>query len=112
MKKIIGFCLLAALCTGCAAHMMETRGDKIALFKSPNEKPGKGGVIRYLNTGFDSWKKARRADAERQMEHFCGGPYTITADGPRSKFGASMPIGSSVSFEVDQNTYIAFDCKG
>jgi hypothetical protein len=110
MKRLIGFCLLAVFFTGCAAHMMETHGDTIHLLALKNEKPGKGGVIRYLNTGFDSWKRARREDAEKQMNHFCSGPYTITAEGPRSQFGANMPIGNSVSFEVDQYTYIAFEC--
>ena len=110
MKKIIGLFFVAVLCSGCVAHMMETRGDKITILKIGDHKPGKGGVIRYLNTGLDTWKQARRKDAEKQMEKFCGGAYTITAEGPRSKFGASMPIGSSVSFEVDQYTYIAFDC--
>ena len=110
MKKIIGYLLLAVLCTGCAAHMMETHGDKIQLFKTGQEKPGKGGVVRFLNTGLDAWKRARREDAIKQMQHFCVGPYHITAEGPRSQFGSSMPIGNSVSFEVDQYTYIAFEC--
>jgi hypothetical protein len=110
MKQIIGLIFLAVFFTGCTAEMMETRGDKIILIHPPNEKPGKGGVIRYLNGGMTSWRNVRRANAEKQMEHFCGGPYTITAEGPRSKFGADMPIGKSVSFEVDQYTYIAFDC--
>lgn len=110
MKKIMGCLVFAVFCTGCVAHMMETHGDTIQLFASKNDKKGRGGVIRYLNTGFDSWKKSRRADAEKQMEKFCSGPYRITAEGPRSQFGATMPIGSSVSFEVDQYTYIAFEC--
>ncbi len=111
MKKLIGFCFLAVVCTGCAAHMMETHGDTIHLLASPSEKPGKGGVVRYLNTGFDSWKKARRADAEKQMQNFCAGPYKIIAEGPRSKFGAAMPIGNSISVEVDQYTYVSFECS-
>jgi len=110
MKKIIGFCLFAVLCTGCAAHMMETHGDTIQLLHAPGEKPGKGGVVRYLNTGMESWKQARRKDAEKQMQSFCKGPYAITAEGPRSQFGAAMPIGNSVSFEVDQYTYLSFEC--
>jgi len=92
--------------------MMETHGDTIQLFKTGQEKPGHGGVIRYLNTGLSSWKQARRADAEKQMQRFCGGTYKITDEGPRSKFGASMPIGNSVSLEVDQYTYVAFECDG
>ena len=111
MKNIIGFLVLAILCSGCAAHMMETHGDRIQLLKTGQEKPGKGGVIRYLNTGADSGKRARRADAEKQMQKFRGGLFTITAEGPRSKFGAAMPIGNSASFEVDQYTYVAFECK-
>ena len=110
MKNMVGYVLLAVLCTGCVAHMMETHGDKISLFASAKDKQGKGGVIRYLNTGLASWRQARREDALKQMQKFCAGPYTITAEGPRSKFGASMPIGSSVSFEVDQYTYLAFEC--
>jgi len=110
MKKIIGVALLAVLCSGCVAHMMETRGGKVMLIKPQGQKPGKGGVIRYLNTGFQSWRQARRADAEKQMNHFCSGSYTISAEGPRSQFGASMPVGTSVSVEVDQYWYIAFDC--
>ena len=111
MKKILGLIVLAALCAGCQAHMMETRGDTITLIKAPNTKPGKGGVIRYLNTGFQSWRKARREDALKQMDKFCRGAYTITAEGPRSKFGADMPIGKSVSLEVDEYWYMAFDCQ-
>ena len=98
------------LLVGCQAHMMETYGDKIQLLHAPNEKPGKGGVIRYLNTGLPSWRTARRHDAMMQMQQFCGGRYTITDEGPRSKFGSSMPIGDKVSVEVDQYWYIAFTC--
>lgn len=110
MNKRIGVSVLLLLLAGCQAHMMETHGDTITLFKAPDAKPGKGGVIRYLNTGLHSWRDARRRDAENQMKHFCGGAYHITAEGPRSQFGAAMPIGDSVSVEVDQYTYIAFDC--
>ena len=67
-------------------------------------------MIRYLNRGLALAKKARRADAERQMKEFCKGPYTISAEGPRSAFGADMPIGSRVSLEVDEYTYIRFEC--
>lgn len=111
MKKYIPTVILGCFLTGCTAHMMETHGDTIQLFKTGQEKPGKGGVIRYLNTGMDAWKKARRADAEKQMQHFCGGPYQISAEGPRSKFGAAMPIGPHSSLEVDQYTYVAFECS-
>lgn len=90
--------------------MVETHGDTIHLFKSPSDKPGHGGVVRYLNRGLESWKRARRTNAEKQMRAYCGGPYRITAEGPRSKFGADMPIGKSVSLEVDQYTYLAFEC--
>jgi hypothetical protein len=110
MKKTIGLIILAVFCTGCAAEMMEKHGDTITIFKTGHEKPGRGGVVRYLNTGFDSWKRARRGNAEKQMQQFCAGAYAITAEGPRSKFGASMPIGNSVSFEVDQYWYVAFEC--
>ena len=41
MKKMIGPLLLAALLTGCRAHMMETYGDSIRLFSAGKEKPGK-----------------------------------------------------------------------
>ena len=44
------------------------------------------------------------------MRKFCSGDYKINAEGPRSKFGASMPIGDKVSFEVDQYWYVDFDC--
>ena len=90
--------------------MMETHGDKIQLFKTGLEKPGHGGVIRYLVTGPGSFQRARRADAENQMKRFCSGDYVISAEGPRSKFGSSMPIGDKVSFEVDQYWYVAFEC--
>jgi hypothetical protein len=110
MKKLTALLFFAVLCTGCRANMMETHGDTIQLFKTGQEKPGRGGVVRYLNTGMDSWRKARRTDAEKQMQQFCKGPYTITAEGPRSKFGAAMPIGNHSSLEVDQYTYVAFEC--
>lgn len=90
--------------------MLETRGDKVQLFKTGREKPGRGGVLRYLRTGPGAFQRARRADAESQMRNFCSGSYTITAEGPRSKFGASMPVGDKVSFEVDEYQYVAFDC--
>lgn len=101
--------LLALVLAGCKAHMLETRGDTVQLFGGP-EKPGKGGVIRYLSNGPAAFKKARKADAERQMERFCSGAYTVTAEGPRSKFGAKMPTGPKVSFEMDEYWYVAFDC--
>jgi hypothetical protein len=110
MKKTIGSLLVAVLLAGCQAHMMETHGDKPQLFKSGQEKPGRGGVIQYLANGPGAFKRARRADAEKQMQDFCAGAYTIAAEGPRSKFGAAMPIGRKVSFEMDQNWYVAFEC--
>ena len=110
MKRTLLLAALAAFVSGCAAHMMETHGDKVQLFKSGQEKPGRGGVIRYLTTGPAAFQKARRADAEKQMRAFCPGGYTITAEGPRSKFGASMPVGGKVSFEVDEYRYVAFEC--
>src|SRR5258708_29617514 len=77
IKKIDGCLLVAVLCMGCTAHMMETHGDKVFLFASAKEKQGRGGVIRYLNTGLDSWKQSRREDATKQMQRFCSGPYRI-----------------------------------
>lgn len=109
MKRTIILLLMAAG-SGCAAHMMETHGDKVQLFKTGQEKPGRGGVIRYLSNGPAAFKRARRADADKQMETFCSGGHTITAEGPRSKFGAAMPIGDKVSVEVDQYWYVAFEC--
>ncbi len=110
MKKRWGVLVVGVLLTGCAAEMMEKHGDTIQLFKTGQEKPGRGGVVRYLNGGLAAWRNARRANAEKQMQAFCKGLYHITAEGPRSKFGASMPIGASVSVEVDQYTYVAFEC--
>lgn len=101
---------LAGAASGCVAHMVETHGDKIQLFKTGQEKPGRGGVIRYLSNGPAAFGKARRADAEKQMRNFCSGDYTITAEGPRSKFGASMPIGNKATFELDEYRYVAFEC--
>ena len=109
MKRFAMSIALAVLCSGCAAHMMETHGDKIELFRL-GQPQKRGGVVRYGNNGFASWKTARRADAERQMREFCKGPYAITAEGPRSKFGADMPIGPHSSLEIDQFTYVRFEC--
>lgn len=113
IQKIRGWLLGVglALLPGCTAHMMETHGDTIQLMKTGQEKPGKGGVLRYLNGGIPAWRNARRKNAEKQMQDFCKGPYQITAEGPRSKFGASMPIGNKVSLEVDEYTYVAFECN-
>lgn len=90
--------------------MLETRGDALQLFKTGREKPGRGGVIRYLVTGLPSFKKAREADAAKQMTKFCGGPYAVSAQGPRSKLGASVPIPKG-SLEFDEYWYVAFDCQ-
>ncbi len=110
MKRTIVLLFIAALCSGCKAHMMETRGDKIQLLKTGGEKPGRGGVIRYLVTGPAAFKKARSSDADQQMRRFCSGDYAVSAEGPRSKFGAAMPIGAKASFEVGEYWYVAFDC--
>lgn len=112
MKRPILLLFMAAFGSGCVAHMMETHGDKVHLFKTGQEKPGRGGVIRYLSNGLSAMKRARRADAEKQMRSFCSGEYTITAEGPRSKFGAKMPIGGKVSVELDEYWYVAFECGG
>ena len=110
LRQTLTLLLSATLGSGCVAHMMETHGDQIQLFRTGQEKPGRGGVIRYLNTGLGAFKRARRADAEKQMRAFCPSGYTITAEGPRSKFGSSMPIGNKVSFEMDEYWYVAFEC--
>ncbi len=111
MKKIIPAFLFAVLCLGCRAHMMETQGDTVTLSSLRGKPQDKGGVIRYLNGGMASWRDARRKNAEKQMTQFCAGPWKIIAEGPRSKFGADMPIGKSASFEVDQYTYVKFECE-
>lgn len=90
--------------------MMETRGDTVRLLETGREKPGRGGVIRYLVTGPGAFQRARRSDAEKQMRKFCSGAYSIAAEGPRSKFGAAMPIGGKVSFETGEYWYVAFEC--
>lgn len=111
MNRSLAFALLigAAALSGCRAELMETRGDKLQLFKTGQEKPGKGGVVRYLSNGLPMAKRLRRQDAEKQMRSVCGGDYVIADEGPRSKFGASMPIGKG-GLEVDQYWYVAFDC--
>lgn len=98
----------ALLAAGCKAHMLETRGDKVMLLAPKDAKPGKGGVIRYLQTGPKSFQAARKSDAEAQMRRFCGGEYRVSAEGPRSKLGASVPVKSS--FEMDEYWYVVFDC--
>ena len=111
MKKNCFLIILALVLGGCQAHMMETHGDKIVLFSPQGRQPGRGGVVRYLNTGFHSWRNARRNDALKQMSGFCRGAYDVTAEGPRSKFGADMPIGDKVSFEADEYWYMRFECR-
>jgi hypothetical protein len=110
IAKVAVLSLLSSLFVGCRAHMMETHGDSVSIFAIGKEKPARGGVIRYLNTGATSWRSARRKDAEKQMRQFCKGGYTIKEEGPRSKFGSSMPIGKSVAFEVDEYWYVSFEC--
>lgn len=112
MKRTIMLLFMAAVCSGCVARMMETHGDKIQLFSIGQEKRGHGGVIRYMSNGPGMITRARRKDAEKQMRNFCAGAYKITAEGPRSKFGAAMPIGGKISVEVDQYWYVAFECGG
>lgn len=109
MKKLC-LVLIAASLSGCKAHMMETHGDRVQLFKTGQEKPGRGGTLRYLKNGPRAFSAARRADAEKQMSAFCSGAYTVTAEGPRSKFGAAMPTTDKVAFEVDEYQYVAFEC--
>ena len=110
MKIIIYYVLVGILTTGCVAQMVETKGQDIQLFK-PKDQQTRGGVVRYLNTGLTTWKKMRRSDAEKQMQKFCEGAYRIVEEGPRSKFGASMPIGKGVTFETDEYTYVRFECE-
>jgi len=87
--------------------MLETHGDQKQLFKTGAEKPG--GVVRYLRNGLPAMKKARRADAEKQMARFCGGAYSITEEGPRSKLGARAPIPKG-GLELDEYQYVIFRC--
>ncbi len=109
MIKLLPLVLIAVF-AGCRAHMLETHGDAVQLFKTGQEKPGRGGAIRWLSNGPGAFQRARKADAEKQMKAFCRGSYTVTAEGPRSKVGASMPI-PSAGLELDQYWYAAFDCK-
>lgn len=109
-RGVMALLVAASLAAGCRAHMLETYGDKVQLIKTGREKLGRGGTIRWLANGPSAFKKARRADAEKQMGKFCSGPYSITAEGPRSKFGSSMPVGSKVSVEFDEWWYAAFAC--
>jgi hypothetical protein len=110
MKRTMLAAFAATLLSGCAAQMLETHGDKVRLLDIGQPKRERGGVLRYLNTGLQSMRKARRQDAEKQMRGFCSGPYSITEEGPRSKFGARMPIGAKASFELDEYQYVAFEC--
>ena len=103
--------LAVAVLTGCAAHMVGTHGDQVTLSGLVSrEKANKGGVIRYLQNGPAMFRNARRANAEKQMRSFCRGDYTIEAEGPRSKFGAAMPVGGKTSVEFDEYWYVAFEC--
>jgi hypothetical protein len=102
--------LLAALACGCAAKMLETHGDRVQLLKTGQEKPGRGGVISYGSYGPASIKKARRANAEKQMRAFCSGDYAVTAEGPRSKLGASVPTPAKAGVEFDEVWYVVFEC--
>lgn len=109
-KSLAVLAVLAVVASGCAAHMMETHGDKVQLFDIGQPKRERGGTIRYLNTGLQAMRKARRDDAEKQMKSFCSGDYTIKAEGPRSEFGAAMPIGAKATVEFDEYRYVAFEC--
>lgn len=111
MKRTLLLLLTASVMSGCVAHMLETHGDKVQLLSLGQQKPGRGGVLRYLSNGLGAMKRARRADAEKQMRKFCSGDYTITAEGPRSKFGAAMPLGNKVTVEMDEYWYVAFECE-
>ena len=111
MNRAIPLLLSCFVLSSCAAHMLETHGDKIQLFKTGQEKPGKGGSIRWLANGPKFLKEGRRRNAEKQMRDFCGGDYAITAEGPRSKFGSAMPIpGGKATIELDEYWYAAFEC--
>ena len=107
MKNRWMWIVCSLFCSGCAAHMVETRGDAPALVRSPTEKPGRGGIIRYNDHGKESWRQARRKEAEKQMAQFCQGAYTITAEGPRSQFNLRNGIGIDA---LDADRYMAFDC--
>ena len=111
MKTLFFIMLAGGVLSGCIAQraeMVETRGDQIALFRSPTERPGRGGIIRYNDRGKKSWRQARREDAERRMETFCHGGYTITTEGPRSDF--QLRNGMIDIDPLDPNRYIGFDC--
>lgn len=101
--------LCAVLLAGCKAHMIELRGESPRLTSDGFRRDPKGGVIRWLANGPQAFRKARRADAEAQMRGYCGGDYAITAEGPRSKLGATVAI-PSAGVEFDQWWYAAFDC--
>lgn len=101
--------LAAILAAGCQAHMIEKRGESPRLTGDGLSHDPKGGVIRWLANGPAFLKNGRRADAEKQMRAYCGGDFTITAEGPRSKFGASMPIVKG-GLEMDEWWYAAFEC--
>lgn len=90
--------------------MLETHGDGIQLLRTGQEKPGRGGALRYLKNGPAAFQRARRADAEKQMRAFCSGTYTITAEGPRSKLGSAAPTLGKVSLEMDEYQYVLFEC--
>lgn len=109
MKKTLGLLIVLSLLSACKAHMIETRGASPQLTLKGLVNPPKGGAVRYLKNGLASMRNARRADAEKQMRAYCGGDYTISDEGPRSKLGAKAPIPKG-GLEMDEYWYILFDC--
>lgn len=110
MKKYVGLAVLSAFVAGCKAHMIETHGANLQLARRGLVQPPKGGAIKYLVTGSESMKKARKADAEKQMRSYCGGDYTVSAEGSRKEVGNAVPVGDKSSLDVGQFHYIAFEC--
>lgn len=70
LRFLIPF-VISGMLSGCmtSAEMAQARYE-----------PTKGGRVRYINGGADYLIQKRRADAEKKMRDFCGGPYRITSE--------------------------------
>lgn len=97
------------LLTSCSAKMVVKPGDTSNKYAPINEE-SRPGIIRYLNEGVASVKKARRDDAYRKMYEICSGKYKIVSEGAANKQQISTNAYSGVVSGNSEYIYIHFEC--
>lgn len=85
------------LVAGCSAEMVQLPGGTANVANAPVNEQARPGVVRYATDGDKNAEATLRADAYKQMQSACGGPYRILSEDSRNESEGSFTVGQGSS---------------